>query len=271
MNIENFLSSFPLSESTKSTYRRAISHLPENTADLSASDLIDILNKPEWGSSHRHATLCAWRKYLAWKHGAAHPALGAKVKRAKPKMQRRLNVKQATELLASFDTSTTTGKRDLAIAALALDTGLRCSELCRVNLADVDREHHSLQVIVKGGQWKGAIYSPQTALYIENWLAVRAPKNTNALFLSFHHVNMGGRLTREGLQRVVKGWGEKIGIKLSPHDFRRSFATLATIFGAPSRIVQEAGRWSDIAMVERYTAGIEAEQIRPYLPVERLK
>jgi hypothetical protein len=42
---------------------------------------------------------------------------------------------------------------------------------------------------------------------------------------------------------------------------------MSTNNGAPSRVIQVAGRWSDIAMVERYTRTIEAEAIQPYLPM----
>jgi len=72
------------------------------------------------------------------------------------------------------------------------------------------------------------------------------------------------------LQGMVKRWGLGIGIKLSPHDLRRSFATLSTLFGAPSRVVQVAGRWSTIEMVERYTREIDQSAIEPYLPVSKL-
>jgi integrase len=56
----------------------------------------------------------------------------------------------------------------------------------------------------------------------------------------------------------------------SPHDLRRSFATLSSRLGAPSRIVQVAGRWSDLKMVEGYTQSLEASDFMPYDPVSRI-
>jgi integrase len=115
------------------------------------------------------------------------------------------------------------------------------------------------------------VFSVQTALYISAWAEMRRPAaGVGTLFLSFQHQTMGTALTREGVQGMCKKWGAKLGIKLSPHDFRRSFATLSTIFGAPSRVVQVAGRWSDIEMVERYTREITQSEIEDYLPVQRL-
>lgn len=269
IEVENFLASFPLSDSTKDKYRRVLVQVPP-IGEWAAADLIKWISKPEWGNSQRYTALCACRKFISFTFGVNHPALAARLKRVDAKPQRVLSKDLALKLLASFDTSTAAGSRDLAIASLALDTGLRCSELCRVSLDDVDLLQRHLQVIVKGGQWKAAIFSQQTAMFISAWLHYRKPKDTTALFVSFHHTCAGKALTREGLQGIVKRWGIGLGTKLSPHDFRRSFATLSTIFGAPSRVVQVAGRWSSLDMVTHYTESIQADEIRPYLPVSNL-
>jgi len=167
-----------------------------------------------------------------------------------------------------FDASAPKGARDLAMAATLLDTGLRASELCRLQLADVDLDRRVLEVIVKGGQWGAGIFSDRTAEYISAWLqARRAARGVGAMFVN---VQSGGQLTRDGLKCIVREWGRAIGIKLSPHDFRRSFATISSVFGAPSRLVQLGGRWSSIEMVEHYTRGLQADALRPFLPVSNL-
>lgn len=264
-DLENFLASFSFAETTKETYRRILIKLPPSE-NMDAADLLKFISKPEWGNSQRYVALCACRKFIAYLFGSNHPALSARIKRIKSKPQRTLTTNQALKLLASFNTHQAKGARDLSIAALALDTGLRLAELCRLRIKDIDLENRTLQIIVKGGQWKAAVFSPQTAQYIREWLVFRK-SNADEIFTS---TRTGNRLTREGLQTIVKKWGKGIEIKLSPHDLRRSFATLATIFGAPSRIVQAAGRWSNIEMVEHYTQGLNIDAIEPYFPVSRL-
>jgi integrase len=272
IRVREFLASFPFADSTKDAYSRVLSQLVTlPIVEMGAADLLQFVCRPEWGSNQRYTALAACRKFLAWSFGSGHPALAARVKRVRAKRQRVLSPSVALELLASFDAFTAIGARDLAIAAVALDTGLRCSELCRLRLADVDLSARTLQVIVKGGQWGMGVYSPETAQYVDRWLSFRvAAAGVETLFVSFQHGNLGGSLTREGLQGIVKRWGIRLGVRMSPHDFRRSFATLATINGAPSRIVQEAGRWANIDMVEYYTQGISPSLISPYLPVSRL-
>ncbi len=266
----NFLASHKFSDATKRTYKRVLDELAHHvTALWSASDLLAFIEREEWGNATRCLNLAACRKFLAWRHGANHPAAAARLKRIKGKQQRTLTMSQVIDLLASFDPHTAIGARDLALAALAIDSGLRASELARVELPDMDREHRTLQVIVKGGQWGIAVYSPETANYIEKWLAFRKPADgVNNLFVSLRQSkDQGKALTVHGIKIIFKRWGLKLGFKLSPHDARRTFATVSTILGAPSRIVQAAGRWSNIEMVERYTRAIDAQAIRPFLPI----
>ena len=269
-DLENFLASHPYALATRDTYRRCLSPLVDlpDLEHLSASGLLGFVQARPVGNSQQYVTVCAARRFLAWRYGPLHPALSARIKRYRPRRQRTLTAKLALDLLASFDPRMPKGARDLALAAVALDTGLRCSELCRLKLSDVDLAARSLQVIVKGGQWGIGIFSPETAQYIREWISIReAAAGVGELFVS---VTTGKGLTRNGLKCIVRYWGNSIGVKLSPHDLRRSFATLTTIFGAPSRVVQSAGRWSDISMVERYTQALDPNTISPYLPVHRL-
>lgn len=271
--VMDFLSSRGFSAATVETYKSILVKLVtdcHNLKHLSAGELINWINRHEtWGSSQRYVASCACRSFLVWFYGEKHPAAQAKIKRIKSKRQRVLDCDHALDLLACFDTSFPKGKRDLAIAAVGLDTGLRSSELCRLKIKDIDLGNRTLQVVIKGGQWGIGVFSANTAQYINDWLTVRkALPGIDNLFVAIFH---GTPLTRAGLGCIVKGWGRRIGIKLSPHDLRRSFATLSTIFGAPSRLVQIAGRWQSIEMVELYTRGIDPDAINPYLPVAKLK
>ena len=97
--------------------------------------------------------------------------------------------------------------------------------------------------------------SSSTAAALNRWIKVRrAAPGVDALFVSTYQ---GKPLTVPGLRTILRKLGEAAGIpNVSTHAFRRGFAVIATEAGAPTRVVQDAGRWSDISMVERYTLGL---------------
>lgn len=172
--------------------------------------------KSEWGNSRQCVALAASQKYIAWQYGNSHPALQARIKRCAGKPQRALDEKITLILLASFNPRSAKGARNLAICSLALDTGLRCSELCRLLISNTDLEHFSLQVIVKGGQWAAAVFSPQTAAHIQQWLAYR--KTVTGPGYLFTNTFTGKGLAAAGLGNIVRCWGKTIGI---PHSWAR--------------------------------------------------
>jgi len=269
--ISNFLASFPYAVSTRRTYQDILSRLLVRSQDLArmtASELLEILNNSGWGNARQCLALAACQKYLAWKYGHEHPALKAKLKRIQGKPQRALTPETALELLASFNPYEPKGARDLAICSLALDTGLRESELCRLQLADTDMEHRVLQVIVKGGQWAVAIFSEETTMNISRWLNYRTIADGKGFL--FTHIKTGNGLTPEGLYTIVHEWGLKIGIQLSPHDIRRGMAVIGTLNGASERSLMEMGRWKSSDMIKRYTRTLKLEMLRKYLPMDGL-
>lgn len=266
-----FLASHPYAESTLRTYRDILSRIlarSQDPARMTAPELIKLLQQSGWGNARQCLALAATQKYLAWKYGHSHPALTARIKRITGKPQRSLSPENALKLLASFDTYSAKGARDLAICSLALDTGLRESELCRLQLADTDLEHRALQVIVKGGQWEAAVFGVNTAAHIERWLHYR--RIVDGKNFLFTHIKTGQGLTPEGLYTIVREWGWRIGIELSPHDLRRSMAVMGTLNGVSERSLMEMGRWKSSNMIKRYTRTLRLEQIRGFLLVDKL-
>ena len=103
------------------------------------------------------------------------------------------------------------------------------------------------------------------------WLQARAEFATSIsagrLFLGVMNGFEGRPLTTSGLRSLTRKMGVIMGIgPLSPHDFRRTFATLAMRAGASIRAIQEAGGWANEQMVLHYTRAIKGSEIEPHLP-----
>ena len=216
----------------------------------------------------------AFRNFFAYACPGASPARAVPYPKVHRRKQRTLDAETALKVLAACDTTTHIGTRDLALLSLMLDSGLRASEVCRLRLPKIDFEKRRFTVVVKGGDEDVGVFSRTTAAHIARWLSVRpehAAPEVDTLFVSMGGYYPGRSLTRDGLRGIFRVIAERAGLAaFSPHDLRRTFATIAIRNGAPTRVVQAAGRWGDLGLVERYTQDIQAEDFERYSPVESL-
>jgi len=271
-DVENFLASSPFAETTKDGYRRVLSRLVElDLNQLDAAGLLGFVNKPSWDLNQRYTALCCCRRFIAWLLGGNHSALSARVKRSTVSPQPRLSEEQVLEVFVSFDLSAVDGRRDMAIACVALDCNLRATELCNLELGNVYLDRCLLFAKVKGGQWKWKTFSVETADYIRLWLEVREPAlGVQTLFISYQHQRMGMSMKREGLQHIMEQWGKRVGFHISPHMWRRSYATISHLNGMPKNLLKLGGGWKDDKTVDHYIGDLELEATRAYLPVKKI-
>jgi integrase len=272
-----------LAETTKETYRHYIEefqdwaierNLPFST--MTAMQVLDWADEHQWSSSTRYGAMNAIRSYYIWRYGRMHDiAINAKARRQKdPGPQRSLDWEQLDSLFNYFDVKTSKGIRDRAMIALLVDTGLREAEVCRADLPHLNRRKRQIDVIIKGGKWGVAEYFEKTAGYLNEWLAIRdsvAQPGAKQIFVSIGGTKHGTGMTPGGLRAIFRRIGKKAGIgAFSPHDCRRTMATLAAKSGAPSVVIQHAGRWSSLAMVDRYTRNLKPSDLKPFSPMDNL-
>lgn len=227
-----------------------------------------------WSNATRYSASAALKKFFRYKYGGNHPICQLKIKRLDPGVQRTLQKNELMDVLAAIDTTSVKGIRDLAIISLMVDTGLRASELCNLEIDRLDLVNQSLSVIVKGGAWAEKLFFDYSTNCIVNWLNIRqeiAKPNVKNVFVSVGGKTPGTKITISALRYLSNTLSKITGLRhFSPHTFRRTFATLATENGAPSRVVQVAGGWKSIRMVERYTQALKKEAIKPFSPIDKL-
>src|SRR5208283_6103969 len=120
------------------------------------------------------------------------------------------------------------GVRDKAILRLLFDLGLRRGELVGLDLSDLDFERKTIQVLGKGRTQKTELSLPvPTITALTAWLRVRG-ESEGPLFLNLDRAKKGaGRITGKSIYRLVRGLGEKIGVKTRPHGIRHTAVTQA--------------------------------------------
>jgi integrase/recombinase XerD len=234
----------------------------------------------EVGRSSIASATTAFKLFFGWLVGKRKsPAAGLKYPAAEMNEQRTLTMEQAARVLEIPDTSSVIGRRDLAILCLALDTGLRASEICRLTLANVHVAENYLVVKGKRSKLLYKAFCNYTAMQLANWLAVRvAASGVEQLFVSVHRgrgrVGPPGKgLTREALRGVCARVAGPAGIEqLSPHDFRRTCTCIAVALGCPDRIAELQLGWAEGPkdMLTRYSLRLKARQFLHWSPVAYL-
>jgi len=274
-DIERYFLRKQYSSATIKTYRRVLEDFLtfpdfDNLEDLEDVDLYRFIDRPGWevGGTMRYCALSAVKEYLRYRYGEEHPALIAHVTRRKGKMQRTLTKNQLDRLLIYLDKGGEKGARDVAIVAVAVDTGMRAAELARLKFDDIHLSEMWLQVVVKGGNWRPGYFSPDTASLLDRYLRFRSPvSGERHFFLSTQKPKAGRGFSASGIQSMFKRASVDLDFRVSPHDLRRTYATVVTANGAPQRTAQLGGGWQSSEQFLGYVRALQAELIRPYLPM----
>ena len=165
-----------------------------------------------------------------------------------PRMEKRLpeaalTLSQTAALLAVPNTGDALGMRDRAVLELFYSTGLRRSELCRLEVPDFNAERRTLHVRKgKGKKDRMVPVGEQAVQWVEKYLAQVRPRlcldtRTQALFLTGY----GGPFNADVLSRLVSKWMEQAGLsgKGSCHLLRHTCATHMLEGGADIRYIQQ--------------------------------
>lgn len=122
-------------------------------------------------------------------------------------------------------------ERDLAIIALLLASGIRVSELVRLNLKDLNRRQRSILVVRKGNKKDAPLIADWAMPYIDHYLQIRkqryAPAKTEqALFLS-RYAGHAKRIATNTVERFVSKYSAAFpgGNRTTPHKLRHSLGT----------------------------------------------
>ena len=167
-----------------------------------------------------------------------------------------LNVAQVERLLAWGDEASPAGLRDRAALELLYGCGCRVSELCGLDVADLDRAEATVRLRGKGSKERqvpvGEPALEAVAAYLRGGRPRLAGKRPSpALLLN----QRGSRLSRVSIWTLLKKAGAAAGLPatLSPHTLRHSYATHLLEGGADLRVVQELLGHADISTTEIYT------------------
>lgn len=205
------------------------------------------------------------RLFTKWAAKNGYLAKDAGITLATPKAHRTLpdvlSVTDATTAMESLATRVAEEEsaisiRDCAIVEVLYATGARVSELCGLDLGDIDYSRNTIRVLGKGNKERTIPLGAPAMKALENWLKnaraeLATEKSARAVFLGARGKRIDQRTVRTVVYEALSAL--ESAQKLGPHALRHSAATHLLEGGADLRTVQEILGHASLATTQIYT------------------
>jgi integrase/recombinase XerC len=190
-----------------------------------------------------------------------NPAKLVNTPRLEKKLPNHLTIEDAVRFIETPDTATDLGRRDRAILEFLYATGVRVSELTKLDIRDVDFRNKTVRVQGKRRKERIVPFGDPALHALVDYLSVRnsflhnnggsQSRDSGALFLNYQ----GTRITTRSVGRMVDKYiALCAGIhNISPHALRHSFATHLLDSGADLRDIQELLGHARLSTTQIYT------------------
>lgn len=195
-----------------------------------------------------------------------NPAKGIKLEKMVKKLPQVLSGEEIELLLAQPDITEPKGCRDKAMLELLYATGIRASELINLNVKDLNLRSGVLYCRGSKGVRSIPVY-PSAVVAVSDYIyrmrgLITGPESGNALFVNLN----GGRLTRQGFWKIVKGYATEAGItkEITPHTLRHSFALHLLENGASVKDIQTMMGHADISSTQVYVQLLDSHVKQVY-------
>ena len=217
----------------------------------------------------------SWRHlkgFFKWLHTegdiSVDPMIGVTKPIVPPSEIAVLTSPQVRALLATCCGKDTDSRRDYALIAIMLDTGLRLSEIARLSIDDVS-EDATLRVFGKGRKWRTVALGTTSATALSRWTRLRSPDSTSLWS------GRKGALSTEGIRKVVQRRGLQAGFHLHPHMLRHTFVDQWLRNGGNEVDLSRLAGWTPgSGMPSRYAQNRAAERAltahKTIAPLDRL-
>ena len=251
---------------------------------ITLSDIYEYLNfvmetrgNEAKSRARKVSSLRSFYRYLTTKTSCLkeNPLQDLEVPSVRKSLPKYLNLEQSLELLAHVNTKFP--ERDYCILTLFLNCGMRVSELCGINLSDIDLTEKQLRLLGKGNKERIVYLNEACINAIQLYRPKRCqPKSTDgrkAFFLS----QFGNRLTARRVEQIVAQCLTASGLEnkgITPHKLRHTAATLMYQHGGVDvRVLQEILGHANLSTTEIYThvSSKQIEDAADRSPLSRIK
>ncbi len=174
------------------------------------------------------------------------------------RLLRWLTVDQLKALLALPDRSTAWGRRDRVLLSLMGLAGLRREECTALQCTNVQYRDNRMVLEVAGKGNKTRVMATHALLQdaIEDWMITDNIFEGQLLRRIEKNGLPGDGLTRDGVRMVIDRYSERMGMKFTPHDLRRTAARLMRKGGAEIDRIKATLGHAAVSTTEHYIGQI---------------
>lgn len=278
--IQDFLSDIDAGEAQYRTYRNALVQFGKfmNTKKIKSFkheyviEFRETLRAESKCASTIQLYLVALRRFFSWmtRKGYLKEPIMEGIKMPKTStdfVKAHLSAEQAKQLLDSIDQNSLKGKRDYALIALMLTTGIRTVEAARANIHDISSLSSGPVLFIQGKGHDAKdnyVKISDTVIDALNtyFEARKIFQSTKVLFASISRRNSAQRLSTRSISRIVKERLQDIGLNdrlLSAHSLRHTAATLNLLAGGTLEETQQLLRHKSLTTTIRYSHALKRE------------
>ncbi|MAU93067.1 MAG: site-specific tyrosine recombinase XerD [Planctomycetes bacterium] len=244
------------------TYLRIEKGLAQTTVTAYASDIgtmlahcsvaADSASLADYLGARGYSKATVRRKWAAIRLYRRFLGIETEATRAMPTLPRRLPAVLSQDQAQVFLTqpvASRTPKRDALMLALLYACGMRVSEVVQLRLDQVDRSEGIIRVIGKGQVHRLVPFNAWVRTCLDAYESERPDGASPYLIVTMQ----GNPVTRQTIYRVVIRQAQSVGVSVSPHTLRHSFATHLLENGAHLRGIQALLGHRSIQTTQLYT------------------
>ena len=166
-----------------------------------------------------------------------------------------------------------TKKRDLALIAMLLGTGIRVSECVGLNLEDIDFNYNGIKITRKGGNETIVYFSEEVEGILRDYLEERKTKECFAIDTPLFLSMQGKRISVRSVQLLVKKYSSLVTSlkKITPHKLRATYGTQLYQETGDIYLVADVLGHKDVNTTKKHYAKMDDERKRMAASIIKLR
>jgi integrase/recombinase XerD len=203
------------------------------------------------GTCHAYArAIRTWLRFLH-REGYMERLVSFDLPRVPQQPPKVISIQDVRKLLEAADTD-----RDKALILFLLDTGARRAEAQALLWGDVNLQTGVVQLRhTKNGRHRMVLLGARSRRALLRYRRRVAHETTSPLWQG----PQGRQLLDSGIRQIIRRLSARAGVRASPHDFRRTFASAAVSAGMNLVHLQALMGHADLGMLRRYVAATEED------------